>query len=196
MSQLSANRLAGFSLLLGFVFLVPRAAAAEEAALFLDGRGDQTGTTNGGTVIWSLTTNTWRWWFQNVSNANVSPNGKLVAYVYQNNLYLTNIKGQNPQLLSTQGAYPAWSPQGDRIAFFHGGGNQSGNSLRIISPAGTVLQTVSNVYNYHRPSWSPDGKKIALAGGLTVQEVGCELFAQACPSYRTLSTIYAVDLAS
>lgn len=168
------------------------ASAQEEPVLFLDARGDQTGTTNGGTAIWSLATNTWRWWFQNVGQANVSPNGKLVVYIYQNNLYLTNVKGQNPQLLSTLAAYPAWSPQGDRIAFFY---NQK--SLRIISPAGTVLQTaVSNVFNYHRPSWSPDGKKIAFTGGLTVLEGGCELFYQDCPSYRTLSTIYAVDLAS
>jgi hypothetical protein len=171
--------------------MTERVTAAVEPVLFFDARADQTASTNGGTAIWSLTTNTWHWWYQNVSQANVSPDGKMVVYIYQGNLIITTPSGQNAHVLSANAAYPAWSPQGDRIAFFYG------SSLRIISPSGVVLQTaVTNVFNYHCPSWSPDGKKIAFSGGMTVQEVGCELFAQACPSYRTLSTIYTVDLDS
>ena len=175
--------------------------AEQEQVLFFDARADQTGSTNGGTAIWSLKTNTWRWWYQNVKQANVSPNGKFVVYIFNNNLFLSNIRGQTPRLLSTQASFPVWSPQGDKIAFF-----ESHTTLRIVSPDGTQLQSFPNLDGgyfvtggYHPPSWSPDGRKIAYTATASVPEVGCELFAQnqdPCPRFRQLPTVFALDLAT
>ena len=166
-------------------------AAAPEEVLFFDARADQTGTTNGGTLIWSLSTNSARWWYPNVKMSTVSPNGKLVAYILGSDLLLTDVQGNNPKLLSRQAAGPAWSPLGDRIAFAFGG-----DQVRIINLDGAVIQTFPNA-SAERPTWSPDGKKIAFTGAVDVPEIGCELFEQTevpCPRTQGMATVFTINL--
>src|SRR5207253_827608 len=135
-----------FVLLFAGAFL-QKLQAQEEEALFLTARADQTGSANGGTVIWSFPQNTWRWWYKDTKQANVSPDGKRVVYIFNDNLYLTDIKGQAPKLLSKNASVPLWSPQGDRIAFIY-----MGNTLQIVSPTGALLQSFPDVYGATTPS--------------------------------------------
>jgi hypothetical protein len=165
------------------------AAAQPEEVIFFDARADQTATTNGGTAIWSLATNTWRWWFKNVEGAAVSPNGKSVVYQFGTNLYITNIKGQNPRLLATGAQGAKWSPRGDKIAFTAYGG-----LLRIVSFEGDLLHSYQ--INGGGLSWSPDGRRIAFLGGVMVDDPGCGLFSSGCPGSTLLSTVFSIDVAS
>ena len=56
--------------------------------------------------------------------------------------------------------YPAWSPEGDKIAFM---ANPRGNfDIFIMNPDGTDITPVTtSSANEAEPSWFPDGKSIA-----------------------------------
>ena len=102
-----------------------------EEVLFFDGRPDQTRTENGGTVVYPLDTQQWRFWFRDVYHAAVSPDGSKVAYRYQNSINVADVNGQNPQTLAfdnerSEKSPLSWSPEGHRIAHFR---NQDGNGL-------------------------------------------------------------------
>jgi TolB protein len=66
-------------------------------------------------------------------------------------------------------AFPAWSPDGKRIAFIAGASAASTDyQLYVMNPDGTGLKTAEtgNPVNV-RPAWSPDGKTIAFISGGT-----------------------------
>jgi Tol biopolymer transport system component len=52
--------------------------------------------------------------------------------------------------------YPAWSPDGSRIAFVRGG------DIYLITSDGTGITPLTNDGKSHDPAWSPDGAKIAF----------------------------------
>lgn len=129
----------------------------------------QTGTTNGGTFFWSMVTNTARWLYQNVHQVDISPKGKLVVYQYGADLYLSNLEGLNPHLLSTNGYYLVWSPQGDNIAYFAPTAYRSGQVYELRTPAadGTLLHNYElSSYEGGQSSWRPHGKKLPTPGFL------------------------------
>ena len=91
----------------------------------------------------------------------VSPDGTLVAYVdFQagGELKLMSADGSGVVDLGVQGTYPAWSPNGARIAFMTGSGigvvGDFGDDVTLLPlPAGSTTG---------RPDWSPDGTQIAF----------------------------------
>ena len=100
-----------------------------------------------------------------VTGPEFGPERKIV-YVLDNNLFITNPEGTGlKQLTFTSNHWtPAWSPDGEKIAF---GSNQLGNfDVFVINIDGsnmTRLTSESVFGNIPEPRWSPNGTKIAFA---------------------------------
>ena len=95
----------------------------------------------------------------------MSPDGKSVVYAKVNGsdsaLYLQRIGGRVPQRISppapAQDAQPAFSPDGERIAFRSG---RDGGGIFIMSVTGeSVTRLLDSGYF---PSWSPDGNEVVV----------------------------------
>jgi tricorn protease len=100
-----------------------------------------------------------------LSNASLSPTGKRALFEHRGEIFsVPKENGTYRNLSNTPGAadrYPAWSPQGDKIAWFSDSSgeyqlvlaNQDGEiSRRFPLPEPTF---------YFQPEWSPDGNYIA-----------------------------------
>lgn len=72
-----------------------------------------------------------------------SPNGKLIAFVFNGDIFVMNADGSDPHSLGSGGAQPTWSPDGRFIAFysgFHKGifvMNADGSDVRMITETPT-----------------------------------------------------------
>src|SRR6476469_9122053 len=107
----------------------------------------------------------------------LSPDGKFVVYHWDGrrrdedtpnwDIYVQPTEGGGPTRLtedSTAETQPAWSPDGDRIAFVQNIGPDR-NRIRVIPILGGPQQTVSPqdvLVNPGSIDWSPDGKSIAF----------------------------------
>ena len=103
-----------------------------------------------------------------------SPDGSMIAFYKEipeadstsTRLYVMNSDGSNPRALTTGMSWirfftrPAWSPQGDRIAFeVHHGGGFGDRFIATIKPDGSQLTHLTTPTDYPGfPSWSPDGQ--------------------------------------
>lgn len=94
-----------------------------------------------------------------------SPDGSRLAYASDVHghtaIHIVVLSGPYERLLVMDGSSPAWSPLGDRIAYSVGCG------IRLITPSGRDVTPPSPAECKHigaagLPSWSPDGRKIAL----------------------------------
>ena len=109
-----------------------------------------------------------------VSEVQVSPNGKHVAYVRRSNdimsdssranVWLASVDGKsNRPLLSSKKNYYSirWSPDGSRLAYLSNEEGKPQLYVRWMDTGQTALVTnvTSNPSNI---TWSPDGKHIAL----------------------------------
>jgi TolB protein len=81
------------------------------------------------------------------------------------NLYLVDDDGKNPVQLTNdkfQNSYPAWSPDGTKIAY---SSNRGGGPMHIYtmdSDGGNVKALTSGGLQCRVPAWSPDGRSIAF----------------------------------
>ncbi len=101
----------------------------------------------------------------NLTNANVSPNGKRAVFEYRGELFTVPKKdGSWRNITNTPGVadrYPVWSPKGDKIAWFN---DESGVYKMVVSDQFGLNKKVYDLDNptfYFRPVWSADGKNIA-----------------------------------
>jgi len=112
------------------------------------------------------------------ANPTWSPDGRMIAfqgfYSYRHDLYLVSADGAetSPVRLTTSPgweAQPAWSPEGTRIAFVSDSAHYEYTAdIFTTSPDGSSITQLTRGYRdgrltwYRRPSWSPDGRTLAL----------------------------------
>jgi hypothetical protein len=76
-----------------------------------------------------------------------------------------NPDGSGVQSVTTDGAAPAWSPDGTRIAFIR---NDGDNEIFVMNANGTgVTQLTFNTADDQGPTWSADGTKIGFHSNVT-----------------------------
>jgi Tol biopolymer transport system component len=90
-----------------------------------------------------------------------SPDGKSIAFTSlvsgQEGIYLTDTAGTNvQQILKGDGVGVAWSPDSKWLVFAKTG------SLFMVKPNGDSLKKITDAVGAIRPTWSPDGLKIAF----------------------------------
>jgi len=110
-----------------------------------------------------------------VSDPQVSPDGRLVAYVLtsadrdademQTSVYVAPLDGRSAARRFTQGKKdhsPRWSPDGRRLAFVSDRGEK--NQL-FVAPldGGEPRQITKAKFGCGSPAWSPDGKLVAYS---------------------------------
>ena len=72
---------------------------------------------------------------------------------------------------------PAWSPDGQRIAFMRCAWAStycSANAISVISVAGGEVTSLVMATGFARPTWSPDGQVIAYASANTIEWVSAD----------------------
>lgn len=98
-----------------------------------------------------------------------SEKSKSTAYTIaygSNGICLTNIEVTSKVRLTTgDDGYPAWSPDGKRIAMYGYHDGKKTWSIHTIDSDGTNRKRLTHAKNKwdSTPSWSPDGKKIVFA---------------------------------
>ncbi|WP_347841124.1 PDZ domain-containing protein [uncultured Draconibacterium sp.] len=129
---------------------------------------------------------------RNLTNPNISPNGKRAVFEYRGEIFtVPKEKGTWRNITNTSGVadrYPAWSPEGDKIAWFN---DASGEYKLVVADQfgqNKKTYTLENPTFYFRPEWSPDGKRITFTDtdyniwvieleSETVTRVGTDIFA-------------------
>jgi imidazolonepropionase-like amidohydrolase/Tol biopolymer transport system component len=110
--------------------------------------------------------------------ASVSPDGGRVVFETLGRLYVRDLAGGAPRLLTAQDGdfqlYPSWSRDGGRIAFVSWNDQRLGE-IRTVAADGSDMRTVTRQPgHYRRPGFSPDGANIVYelggSGGLTSEQ--------------------------
>jgi len=94
----------------------------------------------------------------------LSPDGKSLVYASENDIYFQRVGGKTPINLTRDGAatidsQPAFSPDGERIAFRRTA--PEGSGIYLMGATGEALKRLTDFG--HNPTWSPDGSQIACA---------------------------------
>ena len=108
-----------------------------------------------------------------------SSNGKQIAYDTADGIYLFNLETEKSLKVPGGGRYPAFSPDGTKLAFAHNAfGEDEPREIRVTSalvlgPRRTFKLIEHSSFNYLK--WSPDGKFIVYS--VFVKSHGDRIFA-------------------
>jgi Tol biopolymer transport system component len=121
-----------------------------------------------------------------VDDPTFSPDGQAVAYwaapqasLDGGSIYTIPVTGGEAQQLTDSeagvDADPAWSPDGEYIAFRRRlpNGTQNGNfDIFVVAADGSedARSLISGIYSDQDPSWSPDGKQLAIKSNQLIAE--------------------------
>jgi Tol biopolymer transport system component len=113
-------------------------------------------------------------------DASVSPDGESMVFVtgrdgswdeagafHTSSIYVMDVDGSNQRRLVPGLHYedPAWSPDGEWIAFAGAYEKRDANGIFVARSDGSDMHKVMNTYGFERlssPTWSPDGERIAF----------------------------------
>jgi Tol biopolymer transport system component len=108
----------------------------------------------------------------------LSPDGKQVAFVALNQLWLTTI-GRKPHALTNDQFYkadPAWSPDGKSLAYSTDSDGSMAIFIRDMQTGTTRKLTQPFAGPEAQLAWSPDGKKIAFMDTLDLEAGAREMY--------------------
>ncbi|RKU17361.1 hypothetical protein C6501_04235 [Candidatus Poribacteria bacterium] len=96
-----------------------------------------------------------------------SPNRKQIAYSTADGIYLFNLETEKSIKVHHRGRYPAFSPDGRKIAFAHYDlGEDEPREIRVIpliAPGGRQVFRLTEHSSFDDLKWSPDGKSIVYS---------------------------------
>lgn len=102
-------------------------------------------------------------------SANTSPDGKHLVFMALNKVYVMDLLNKKPRPLVSQPGVsqfqPVYSPDGKWIAYVSWCDTAGGHLWRVRASGGTPEQLTRVAGQYQRPSWSPDGRMIAVVRG-------------------------------
>jgi Tol biopolymer transport system component len=106
------------------------------------------------------------------SEVDVTPDGRKMAFIRNDSLYVADLNGRNAVRLTnsqfpTYDSSPRWSPDGKKIVFARSDGN-----IYTIDADGKNLTNLTHVpengtIHNSEPDWSPDGSKIIFQSDRT-----------------------------
>ena len=99
-----------------------------------------------------------------------SPNGRALAFQALGRIYLMDLPNGPPRRLTPAGFgpeefQPAWSPDGQSIAFTTVDDGRLGALWRVPAAGGTPVRLTADPGEYLNPTWSPNGRDIVVARG-------------------------------
>jgi Tol biopolymer transport system component len=94
-----------------------------------------------------------------------SPDGLYITFTVEDKLYRADPYGYNLEFLAELSglSYPAWSRDGEKIAFLAEWNDEGAGKIFIIDKDGNNLHTLTDaIAGDSQISWSPDGQQIAF----------------------------------
>jgi len=99
-----------------------------------------------------------------------SPDGRVLAFVAVDKIWVMDLPNGKPHRLTdatftAQEYAPAWSPDGNWLAFTSWSDTESGHLWKVQKAGGAPQRLTQVPGMYANPAWSPDGQRVVVARG-------------------------------